>query len=1274
MIISGKAKPRLTPLVPEHAAAATTCGETPQPRSPNFLPLLLAALLLAACGKRSDPGDSTSNNDAGRFQSGRVETVPFASRPAPAETRFAELGAAETGIDFVNPIDENHPLRYLYSSAMSTGGAAIADFDGDGKQDVFLAGGAVANKLFRQTARMKFEDVTAKAGVGGGSAWAVGCAFGDIDGDGDSDLYVCNYVSPNQLFLNNGDGSFTEAAKAHGVDFTDASHTPSFCDYDRDGDLDLYVMTNRWYREEGFPQEQTIEIGPNGPRVRKKYERYYAARQTGDDKWESHVVGRPDLLCRNDGSGKFEVVNESAGIRHRGHGLSATWWDWNGDGWTDLWVGNDFQDEDRIYLNRGPSDPDGQVTFLDVTRYVVGHLTWYSMGADFGDLNGDGLADFLIADMAGSTHFKQKTAMGSMEAFKWFMDNARPAQLMRNALYLNAGNGRFLEGAYLAGLASTDWTWAVRLCDFDHDGRNDAFFQCGMSRNFNERDDEELKSKDRKLTQWERFRHLPPLKEKNRVFRNLGGMKFADASEDWGLDHFGMSYGCAVGDLDGDGALDIVSVRLDGPVVVKHNTGADAGNSITMAFRGTESNSQGIGVQARLFAGAKDEVPQVRTLITARGYLGSDQPMLHFGLGEAETVARVELFWPSGASQVLENLDAGFHYIVSEHGETGNRPTPAPKEGLFVREKALAQIKHSEVPFDDFNREPLLPNKLSQLGPGQAWGDIDGDGLDDLYLGGAKGSPRYAYLRQSDGSFKPRPIPQDDTDRQAEDMGALLFDADADGDQDLYVVSGGVECDEGAACLQDRLYFNDGSGNFIKAPPGYLPNNKVSGSSISAADFDRDGDLDLFVGGRSIPGKYPLAAVSLLLRNEGGGKFSDVTGELAPALAGARAGIVTGAVWSDLDGDGWIDLALSRDWGTIAIFRNQGGTLVPLHQGGPSAAATGWWNGITAGDLDGDGDFDLVATNFGRNTKYHLKPGKPALLFYGDVDDSGKSNLLEAEYEGNRIVPIRGKSCSTAAIPSLADKYGTFREFALASLFEIYPRKKLDTLRRYEAENLNTSVFWNDGSGNFTPSPLPWEAQLSPSFGVVVRDIDGDGNEDIVLAQNFFTPQRETGRMAGGLSLLLLGKVGEDGRRSFQPVWPGRSGINVPGDAKSLAAPDLNGDRSPDLSFGNNDSPMDGFLQKVDPAGAGGRHIAVRLQGSPANPTAVGARVTLNGRQHAEVRAGAGYLSQSPPTLYFGRGDSEILESVTVRWPDGTVSDFQPPQSGDNKVLVLRKK
>lgn len=1197
--------------------------------------------LQCACGILAVSGAFTSGH---RAVAAEITSEPLAAMSAATAAMFEELGKEQTGIDFLNPIDDTHALRYLYASAMSTGGAAIGDFDKDGKPDIFLTNGPGRNKLYRQAAPMRFEDVTAKAGVDGGEAWGVGCAFADVDGDADLDIYVCNYLSPNQLYLNNGDGTFGEQAKAFGLDFTDASHTPAFCDYDGDGKLDLYILTNRWYRPEGFPEEQTIFIEPGrGPRVKPEFEKFYDAVQTSATGYTTQVVGRPDILCHNNGNGTFTDVTKKAGVDHRGHGLSATWFDWTGDGRPDLWVGNDFDDADKIYVNNG----DG--TFTDATLTAVGHLSWFSMGADFGDVNGDGLQDFFIADMSGTSHFKQKTLMGSMGDKQWFMENARPPQLMHNSLFLNAGNGRFMEGAYLAGLANSNWTWAARLCDFDNDGRNDLYLQCGMSRNFNEKDDPEALQKDPKKTQWERYKHLPPLKERNMAFRNQGGLRFEDVSKAWGLDYFGMSYGCAAGDLDGDGDLDIVSVRLDEPVVIYRNN-SQTGHRATFQFAGTASDRFGTGVKARLEC---ESGIQVRELTLARGYLGCDEPLMHFGLGRDAKIKRLEVRWPARCTQVFENLDAGHRYTITEPAaETSPAPAAPAAPPLFTSSPALAAVVHEEKPYDDFAREPLLPNKMSRLGPGQAWGDVDGNGQDDLFIGGARYGARHLLLNQGGLKFTEADDPFAG-DLLSEDMGALFFDADGDGDADLYIVSGGVECEAGAPSLQDRLYLNDGRGKLMRAPKEALPVETDSGGPVVAADFDRDGDLDLYVGGRCVPGAYPTAAKSHLLRNDSG-KFIAIT---PPDLA--MTGMVTAALWTDTDGDGWSDLLVAHEWGAIELFHNTAGKLVRVERTGIEKL-TGWWNGLASRDLDGDGDIDCIATNFGRNTKYHPDPAHPALIYYGDMDGSGKSHIVEAEYEGDNIVPVRGRSCSSQAMPFIKEKFSTYKAFALASLTEIYTQEKLESVRKFTAATLDSGILRNDGKGHFTFEPLPWAAQVAPSFGVAISELNGDASPDIVLAQNFYSPQVETGRMATGLSLLMTG----DGKGGFTSVWPASSGISEPGDAKSLAITDLNADGRPDLIFGINSAPMSVFL--AQPGLASGKIVSVRLRGTAGNAHAVGARVTFTASdaksQTAEVQAGSGYLSQAPPVLAFGLPAGSTVKAITVRWPGGRTSTRKTPQ------------
>ncbi len=1182
-----------------------------------------------------------------------LESAPLAPKSPAGPKLFSELGAALTGIDFTNPIDDTHPLRYLYASSMCTGGVAIGDFDLDGRPDVFLANGPGENRLFQQTDGVRFKDMGPQAGIGGGTSWGIGCAAGDVDRDGDLDLYVCNYLSANQLFINNGKGIFAEQAAAFGVDFVDACHTPSFCDYDGDGWLDLYILTNRWYRPEGFPEEQTIVAEPGRrPFVKPEFERFYDAVQTGDETWGTMVVGRPDILCHNTGKGRFGNVTRQAGINHRGHGLSSTWFDWTGDGRPDLWIGNDFDEPDRLYVNQG----DG--TFRDVTLEAIGQMSWFSMGADFGDVNGDGLLDFFITDMSGTTHFKQKTAMGSMGDKLWLMQNGRPPQLMRNHLFLNAGNGRWLEGAYLAGLANSNWSWAARLCDFDNDGRNDVFVQAGMTRNFNEKDDPEVRKDAGTKTQWDRFKKLPPLKETNMAWRNSGGMAFEETAAAWGLDHTGMSFGCAAGDLDGDGDLDLVSVRLDEPVVIYRNDSQE-GNRVTFQFKGTASDLFGTGVQARVETASG---VQVRELTLTRGYLGSDQPLMHFGLGADPVIRRLKLRWPSGREQVFENLAAACHYTITEPAQATDLPQAPPPVALFAPDPALAAAVHEEKPYDDFAREPLLPNAMSQLGPGHAWGDVNGDGRDDLFLGGARYGSRQLLLARPTGGFEPAPqgFP---SDLLSEDMGVLFLDAEGDGDADLYIVSGGVESNAGAFTYQDRLYLNDGQGTFSAAAAGQLPDIRDSGGPVVAADFDRDGDLDIFVGGRCVPGAYPTSAANHLLRNDQG-KFTDVT----PAGL-AKTGMVTGALWSDADGDAWPDLLLTHEWGTILLFHNEKGQLAKAGKTGLETSS-GWWNGIAGRDLDGDGDIDYIATNFGRNTKYHPDPAHPALIYYGDMDGSGKAQIVEAEYEKDALVPIRGKSCSSLAMPFIKDKFQTYSAFAKASLSEIYSPEKLDSVQKFSATVLDSALLRNDGKGHFTVEPLPWLAQIAPSFGVVVAELNGDTAPDVVLAQNFFTAQVETGRMAGGLSLLLPG----NGKGGLDTAWPDQSGIAEPGDAKSLTVADLNADGRPDLAFGINNRPMDAFISK---GAARGQFVTVRLRGPAGNPNGIGALVKLTtatgAPQTAEVHAGSGYLSQSPADLTFGLGDAKEIESITVRWPDGTRSEVKQPKPGNGLLVITQK-
>ncbi|HUF61067.1 MAG TPA: FG-GAP-like repeat-containing protein [Verrucomicrobiales bacterium] len=1189
-----------------------------------------------------------------------IESTPL--RPARDSASFVLLSPEQTGVDFVNPIDIRHPLKRLYINGFACGGVAIGDVNGDGKPDLYLTNGPRPNGLYLQTGDLSFTETAADSGVDAPDRWSTGCAMIDIDGDGDLDLYVGCYDAPNLLFLNEGAGSggvprFREAARDFGLDIVDASLMPSFCDYDRDGDIDLFLQCNEFKPDGGMPQDPPVYQKDGKYYVLPEFEKFYDIRinESGNPAFVN--AGRANYLMRNegpdaDGQIRFSDVSAAAGIAGRGITNSATWWDYNGDGWMDLHEANDFRGADKLYHNNG----DG--TFTDVIRFTMPHTTWFSMGADFGDINNDGRFDLLVTDMAGTTHYASKSTMGEMGQFRQFLVSAVPRQYMRNALFLGTGTPRFLEVAFMAGVSSSDWTWAVKFADFDNDSLLDVFISNGVARSFNDSDNAMTAKRQYEMTEWDYWETFPPRRERNIAYRNLGDVRFADAAEAWGIDHVGMSYAAATGDLDGDGDLDLVVANLDEPVSIYRND-LGLGQRIAIRLVGSSGNTQGIGTKATLRAGG---IQQIRQLMPATGFVSSNEPLLHFGLGTVSQVESLILEWPSGARQEFTGLQSGRLYTIKEPSTAPAAITPArnPAVGengpapMFAFSNRIKDAVHRETDYDDYARQPLLPYRHSLLGPGLAVGDIDGDGDEDLFHGGAKGEAG-RLLENRDGQFVVRPAPALAAHAGREDLGALFFDADRDGDLDLYVVSGSVECPPQDPSLSDRLYLNNSKGEFEDASYA-LPERRDSGSCVVAADFDRDGDLDLFVGARVIPGAYPETPSSILLINHstpGAPKFLEAPERVAPGLR--DAGLVTAALWTDVDDDGWIDLLVACEWGPLRLFSNQASSsgnervLIERTVEAGLAEMPGWWNGLAAHDLDHDGDIDFVATNFGLNTQYKASPEKPELLFYGDMDGSGKRNIVEAKFEGKSLFPRRGLSCSSHAMPSVREKLKTFHNFASSTLTEVYSEDRISAAFRLEAHYLEHIAFLNDGHGVFRAVPLPRLAQTAPAFGVAITDFDADGHADLVLAQNFFAPQPETGHMDGGVSLVLRGA----GDGSFSAIGPRTSGILVPTDAKGLVITDLDGNGRPDLLIATNNGPVYPFENRL----IAGTPFSVRLQGHPGNPTCVGARVTLRGEkfpvQTAEVSAGSGYLSQSSPVFFFGASPDPGALEVEVRWPNG---------------------
>ena len=749
------------------------------------------------------------------------------------------------------------------------------------------------------------------------------------------------------------------------------------------------------------------------------------------------------------------------------------------------------------------------------------------------------------------------------------------------------------------------------------------------------------------------------MKEANFAFKNQGDFRLDDVSTDWGLGHIGVSFGAAFGDLDRDGDLDLVVNNFDEAVTVYRNNGAD-GAAIKVRLLGSQSNRWGIGAKVSIKVG--DQM-QVRYLTLSRGFMSASDPTVHFGVGEAKAIDELVVDWPSGHRQSFVNLDVNTVYVITEPASNGKPQVETPPKPLFVQVDKFKSITDKQQPFDDFRRQPLLPHRLSQMGPGLASGDINDDGLADLFFGAAKGGWGWLERNKGDGVWKADNdlFPAWSDAEGSEDMGVLFLDADGDGDQDLFVASGGIEAEPGQAELRDRLYLNDGTGDFELASDR-LPEISSSSGVVAAADFDRDGDLDLFVGGRTVPGSYPESPPSQLLMNEKG-QFSDAVAENCPALA--KTGMVTGVLWSDYDGDGWLDLWVTHEWGPIRVFRNIEGKLHEETESTGLMNQHGMWNGIAGRDVDGDGDIDYVATNLGRNTMYRATQGNPYKLLYGDFSGEGRNSVVEAyDNAPGKLVPLRSRHLLSQAMPFIEVAYPTYHDYATATVAEMFTQDALDKATILELNQVNNVLLRNNGAGQFTLENLTVLAQFAPGFGVVLDDFNADGYSDAIIVQNSYAPRRETGRMDGGMGLMLAG----DGAGNLEAVSPMKSGLVIPGDAKSLVVTDLDGNGWQDLVVGITDEPVMVFENQ----GVEGRKLVhVQLKGTKGNPTAVGARVTLlrsdGVQQAAEIYAGSGYLSQSASDLYFGLGADAAAESIIVQWPDGQVSEHVP-QAGEYKI------
>lgn len=1061
-----------------------------------------------------------------------LEQAVLSARSIPeGETRFTELSPERTGLVTVNDYADPGMWgdRYRESALGGFGtGVAIGDFDADGRPDLFVVSKTESCRLFRNLGDFRFEDVTEAAGLDEENpvdAWKQGATFADVNNDGRLDLYVCRFGRPNWLFINQGNGTFTEEAEARGLAVVDASGVGAFCDYDRDGWLDVFIQTNM-----------------------------YDARNAN--------TGQKDYLFRNRGDGTFEDVSPRTGVFGPTLAHSAVWWDYNNDDWPDLYLANDFGGPDSLCRN----NRDG--TFTDVIHEVVPMMPYSSMGSDLGDVNNDGLIDYLVADMAVTTHEGDQRGMAtSRDLSHAGADNPAVApQFPRNALFLNTGTGRMLEGAYLAGIAATDWTWSPRLEDLDNDGRLDLFVTNGMNRDYTNADLRERMVRAESLAQRLRLmRESPKLVEENLVFRNLGDLEFEPVGREWGLDHTGVSFGSAFGDLDGDGDLDIVFNNHQAGVTLMRNDGL-SGNRVIIELSGKQSNRFGVGATVELESASGR---QVRSLVLIRGYLSNSEPVCHFGLGDDTGISRLSVRWPSGHRQSFVDLPVNRRFTIVEPDEPACLQTTSAgtTAGLFKEVSASLGLRlpTTERLRSGVGEQPLMPFRFDRRGPSIAAADLDGDGRDDLVLAATSAEPSRLCFSGDDGRYTIVEAPWWDADAAVNEGPLAIFDANGDGRSDVVVTRMGSRVPVGSPAYQPVLYLQDESGRLRAAPDGVLPVVSISAGAVVAADFDRDGRVDLFIGGRIEPGAYPTAPQSALLMNRAKG-FIDESEGFIPGMN--RAGMVSAALASDVDQDGWPDLILALDWGGVRYWRNQSGQGFEDRSEavGFTSVGSGWWNALVSADYNGDGLPDFAAGNVGLNTVYSSFPGRTAQIYYGDFDRLPVGLLIEAYEEDGRLLPRRTFKVLSREMPDLRERIPSNNDYARASLTEIVGDEGLRSAEHFEAGAFQSGVFLSQPGGTYRFAPFPRLAQIAPITGMVTGDFDGDGHADVYAVQNLYAPIDFVGRFSGGLSQLLLG----DGHGGFRAVSPKESGLIVPGDAKAVVLLGRERDESPDIFVSRN--------------------------------------------------------------------------------------------------------
>jgi len=1049
---------------------------------------------------------------------------------------FRKLPSDTTGIDFTNSLSFSSDFNiYTYRNFYNGGGVALGDINNDGLLDVYFTANQKPNKLYVNKGKFNFVDLTDSAGVGGTKSWSTGVSMADVNGDGWIDIYVCNSGDVkgdnklNELFINNGNLTFTERASEYGVADPGYTTHSAFFDFDNDGDLDLYILNNSYQAIGSFNL--------------KKNERPKRDSLGGDK------------LMRNDG-GHFVDISEKAGIYGSviGFGLGVTVGDINKDGWQDIYVSNDFFERDYLYINNKNG------TFREVLTEQMHSISGASMGADLADINNDGFSDIFVTEMLPqeNSRLKTVTTFEDWNRYQYSFQNGYHHQFTRNMLQINQGNGRFAETGRLAGVAATDWSWGALIFDMDNDGRKDIFIANGIYQDLTNQDflqfassEEFVKSVivNQKVDYKKLVDVIPSHPISNYAFHNDGQYQFTNLAKQWGLAEPGFSNGSAYGDLDNDGDLDLVVNNVNMTSFVYRNDVnrmMPENHYLKFVLVGEGKNTQALGTKITLETnGEKHYLEQM----PMRGFESTVDPRPNFGLGKVKTVEKVLVEWPNGKKTRLTNVTT--NQILTLRQRDG-LTEPTLKDSLVqpplfkeVVDRKEIDFRHLENDYVDFDRDRLLYHMMSSEGPRVSKGDINADGLDDIFIGGAKDQSASLYQQLPNGQFKRINKSVFEKDKVSEDLGSLFFDADGDGDQDLYVCSGGSEFSSVSTALIDRLYINNGKGEFEKSPQLLPTSNFESTSCVEAADFDGDGDLDLFVGVRLQPFLYGMPSNGYLLVNDGTGNFINQTIKIAPQLQ--KIGLIRDADWADIDGDSDLDLLIVGEWMSIKVFINQDGVFKDETERWGLSNSNGWWNRIESADLDNDGDMDFIVANHGLNSRFKASENKPISMFVNDFDKNGTVEQIICAYNGDTSYPLALRHDLLSQIPSLKKKYLKYESYSNQKIEDIFSPEQMKAAVKVEAKVMESSVLLNSG-GKLVLKPLPIEAQFSPVYAFSIDDYDKDGKLDLVLGGNLYKVKPEAGRYDASEGLFLKG----NGDGSFQSIPTRSSGLVLEGEVRDL--------------------------------------------------------------------------------------------------------------------------